>query len=76
MQKKSAIFEKNSEKHLIFAKNRGIILYDDSKPKDRNLPVFNIYIETIILQGKEMPEISGKTAYEIQKIRRYGTKGI
>ncbi len=29
------IFEKNSEKHLIFAKNRDIIFYDDSKPKDR-----------------------------------------
>lgn len=33
--KKSGNFEKNSEKHLIFAKNRDIIVDDDSKPKDR-----------------------------------------
>ena len=35
-EKNMEFFEKNSEKHLIFAKNRVIILYDDSKPKDRN----------------------------------------
>jgi hypothetical protein len=34
-------------------------------PKTGNLPVFSIYIGTIILKGKEIPEISGKTAYEI-----------
>ena len=35
LRKKQDFFEKNSEKHLIFAKNRGIIIHDDSKPKDR-----------------------------------------
>jgi hypothetical protein len=35
VSKKSGFFEKNSEKHLIFAKNRDIIVDDDSKPKDR-----------------------------------------
>ena len=34
-------------------------------PKTGNLPVFSIYIGTIILQRKEIPDISGNIAYEV-----------
>jgi len=34
-------------------------------PKTGNIPVFSIYIGTITFEGKEIPDISGKTAYEI-----------